>query len=76
MLNLKILNKLNQGIKMVQPKSYKLKCQKCGYSKTVHPQSDALNPTDMLSICPKCQVKMDREELSGISKLFADSSSI
>ena len=57
---------------MIQPKPYKLKCKECGYSKTVRPNSDVLNPMDMLSICPKCKVQMEREELSGISKLFAD----
>jgi len=55
-----------------QPKAYKLKCHKCGYSKIVRPKSDALNPIDMLSICPKCEVHMKREELSGVSKLFAN----
>ncbi len=57
---------------MVAPQPYKLKCQKCGYSKTVRPKSDVLNPADMLSICPKCKVGMQREELSGVSKLLAD----
>jgi Zn finger protein HypA/HybF involved in hydrogenase expression len=57
---------------MIQPKPYKLKCPNCNYSKTVCPKSDVLNPMDMLSVCPKCKVQIKREELSGISKLFAD----
>ena len=57
---------------MIQPKPYKLVCPKCGYSKNVNPKSDVLNPADMLSICPKCSVAMERKELDGISKLFND----
>jgi len=57
---------------MIAPQAYKLKCPKCGYSKTVKPKSDVLNPTDMLKVCPKCKVAMKREELSGLSKLFGN----
>lgn len=55
---------------MIAPQPYKLKCPQCGYSKTIRPKSDVLNPTDMLKICPKCKVAMERVELSGLSKAF------
>lgn len=29
-------------------------CPHCGWSKTVHPQSDTLMPGDVFTLCPKC----------------------
>ncbi len=49
---------------MIQPKPFKWVCSKCGYSKVVKPKSDALNPVDMMSTCPKCKTKMERKELN------------
>ena len=54
----------------IAPKPYKLKCPQCGYSKTVHPKSDVVNGLEDWPICPKCNSKMDREKLTGISKYF------
>jgi predicted RNA-binding Zn-ribbon protein involved in translation (DUF1610 family) len=39
---------------MIQPPPSKFVCPKCGYSKIHQPQSDALNLTDLVQICPKC----------------------
>ncbi len=47
---------------MIQPKPYKLTCPKCGYSKKVQPKSDTLNPVEEFPFCPKCKIKMEREE--------------
>lgn len=49
---------------MIQPKSFKYKCTKCGYSKIVKPKSDALNPLDFISTCSKCNSQMERKELN------------
>jgi Zn finger protein HypA/HybF involved in hydrogenase expression len=57
---------------MVAPKPYKLICEKCNYSKIIKPKSDVLNPMDFITTCPKCKAIMEREELTGISKLFAE----
>jgi Zn finger protein HypA/HybF involved in hydrogenase expression len=51
---------------MIKPKPYKLVCQSCGYKKIVKPKSDALNPSDIISICPKCRRFMKRFEVSKI----------
>ena len=55
---------------MIAPQPFKYKCPQCGYSKVVKPKSDALSPMEMLSICPKCKVQMDRVELSGFFKIL------
>ena len=59
---------------MIQPKPFKFVCPKCGYSKTVRPKSDALNPMDIMNICPKCNTPMEKTSLSTtenlIGKLF------
>lgn len=49
---------------MIQPLPYKLTCPKCGYSKTVRPKSDVLNPIEEFPFCPKCNTKMKRKELN------------
>ena len=49
---------------MVKPQPYKLICLKCNYLKVVKPKSDALNPMDMMSKCPKCAAMMEKKELS------------
>ena len=55
---------------MIQPKSFKYKCTKCGYSKTVKPKSDALNPLDFINECPKYKSKMDKIKLNILEKIF------
>ena len=55
---------------MIAPRPFKYKCPKCGYSKIVKPKSDALNPLDYISECPKCKSKMDRVELNTVEKIF------
>lgn len=57
---------------MIQPQPYKLKCPKCGFSKTVHPKSDVIDPRDLFAMCPKCNEMMKKEELSSISKKISD----
>jgi len=54
----------------IAPNPFKFKCSNCGYSKVVRPKSDALSPMDFLNICPKCDSKMEREELNFFDKLF------
>lgn len=49
---------------MVQPLPYKYKCQKCGYSKVVRPESDVLSVADFSSICPKCETTMKKVPLN------------
>jgi Zn finger protein HypA/HybF involved in hydrogenase expression len=55
---------------MIQPKPFKYKCPKCGYTKVVKPKSDALNPIDILMTCPKCKSDMDKVDLSFFDKLL------
>ncbi len=43
----------------IQPKPYKLVCQKCGYTKIVTPKSDSSFIIEDLSFCPKCKVGME-----------------
>lgn len=56
---------------MIQPQPYKFVCPKCGYSKIVKPKSDALNPTDMFSICPQCEAKMEKKRLNGLDQVMS-----
>lgn len=56
---------------MIQPKPFKYICPKCGYSKVVKPKSDVLNPMDMMRICPKCDGKMERKELTSLDNLLS-----
>lgn len=56
---------------MIQPQPFKYACPKCGYSKIIKPKSDVLNPMDMMSICPKCETKMERKELTLLDNLLS-----
>lgn len=56
---------------MIQPKPFKYICPQCGYSKVVKPKSDVLNPIEMMSICPKCEAKMERKELTLLDNLLS-----
>jgi Zn finger protein HypA/HybF involved in hydrogenase expression len=56
---------------MIQLKPFKYVCQKCGYSKVVKPKSDVLNPIEMMSICPKCEAKMERKKLTSLDNLLS-----
>ncbi len=56
---------------MIQPKPFKFLCPKCSYTKIVKPKSDVLNPMDMMSICPKCDAKMERKELTSLDNLLS-----
>ena len=38
----------------VKPSPFTLRCPKCGWKKTVAPQSDVLSPGDFLRKCEKC----------------------
>ena len=55
---------------MIQPKPYKLKCPKCGYSKVVAPKSDVVDLRDSFVICPKCNEMMERKELSALDNIL------
>lgn len=55
---------------MIQPQAFKFVCPECGHTKVVKPKSDVLNPTDMISTCPKCKIKMEKKELSLLDKIF------
>lgn len=55
---------------MIKPSAFILRCPKCGDSKTIRPQSDVIDPTQMVSICPKCKVSMKREDMGGLFKLL------
>lgn len=56
---------------MIQPQPFKLVCPKCGYSKVVKPKSDALNPMDMMSKCPKCGEKMERSNTNVLDDILS-----
>ena len=55
---------------MIAPQPFKFVCPKCGYTKVVKPKSDALNPMDFMSTCPKCTAKMNKKPLGFLDKLF------
>ena len=55
---------------MIQPLPFKYKCPKCGYSKIVKPNSDAINPIEWNSRCPKCNSIMERVELNPIEEML------
>lgn len=42
---------------MIKPKPSRYKCNACKWSKIVVPTSDALQPGDHYSSCPKCGSK-------------------
>ena len=48
----------------ISPQPFKVKCQKCGYSKVVAPKSDALSPLDFITTCPKCGGSLEKVELN------------
>ena len=59
---------------MIAQKPFKWVCPKCGYSKTVTPKSDVIDPRDFMSRCPKCGGKMEKKNLDlldSIKKLFS-----
>ena len=49
---------------MIAPKPFKWVCQKCGYSKTVTPTSDARDPRDFMNRCPKCGAEMEKRDVN------------
>jgi len=55
---------------MIKPAPYKLICPKCNYFKIVRPQSDCLNITEMMDICPKCAVPMKPSKISIANNTF------
>lgn len=55
---------------MIKPPPFKFECPKCGYSRTVRPKSDVLNPLDFSDICPKCGSKMEKKPLSPLAALL------
>ena len=46
---------------MFPQQPFKYVCPKCGYSKTVTPKSDVINPMDLIRTCPKCGSEMDKK---------------
>lgn len=54
---------------MIQPNPYKFVCLKCGYSKTIVPKSDAIDPKDIINYCFKCNCVMEKKELNAWDKL-------
>jgi len=55
---------------MIKPNPYKYKCLKCGYSKTIRPKSDVLDPRDFMKNCPKYGTTMDKISLNEIERVF------
>jgi Zn-finger nucleic acid-binding protein len=49
---------------MIQPNPYKLVCPKCDYSKIVTPKSDVLISAIDLSICPKCNIRLEKKTIT------------
>lgn len=51
-----------------------LRCPKCGWSKTVVPQSDVLlEGHTWFTVCPECgHSKLDRKKASGLSSFIAN----
>jgi len=45
---------------MIAPKPYLVECSKCGDTKLVKPKSDALNPMELIKVCSKCNIQMER----------------
>ncbi len=55
----------------VQPKPYKVKCEKCGYTTVVRPKSDVLDIRDLAKqICPKCNIDMKIVDMNLLDKMF------
>jgi len=55
----------------IPPPPHKLVCPKCGYSKIVKPKSDALDPRDMIGICPRCDIFMEKKKLDALSRVWS-----
>jgi len=53
----------------IQPKPYKLKCPKCGYSYIHKPKSDAIDAFPPI-VCPKCNTKLERVKMNMLDELF------
>ncbi len=54
----------------IQPKPYKVKCEKCGHTTIVRPRSDCLDPRDLTKqICPTCKLVMPRVPMNIFDKL-------
>ena len=48
---------------MIQPNPYKLVCPKCDYSKVITPKSDVINLAIDLSLCPKCNIRLEEKPI-------------
>lgn len=55
----------------IKPQPFKFVCSKCGYSRIVRPESDVINPMDMVNICPKCSSKMKKEKLDVVDDILS-----
>ena len=56
----------------IRPLPYPLECSKCRWRKTVAPASDALEPGEWHSSCPRCNGQVRKKILSGpIQRLVA-----
>lgn len=58
---------------MIQPKPFVVKCPNCNQEAILHPKSDSLSPSDMIKLCQKCNILMERTNEPSISskiKLF------
>ena len=49
---------------------FKLKCEKCGYTKIVKDKKSLSDPLSLFCICKKCNTEMQRVELDFFSSLF------
>ena len=54
---------------MIQPQAFKFVCPKCNFSKVVQPRSDVITPLEMASICPKCDVLMEKKKLDSFDSI-------
>lgn len=54
---------------MIAQKPFKWICPKCGYSKTVTPKSDVIDPRDFINRCPKCSVEMEKRDVGVLDVL-------
>jgi predicted RNA-binding Zn-ribbon protein involved in translation (DUF1610 family) len=55
---------------MIAPQPYKYKCSQCGFTKVIKPKCDVMNPTNLLSKCPKCGEKLTKVPLNLFDKIF------
>ncbi len=57
----------------VAPRPYKLVCPKCGFTKIVRLESDALSGKDLLQlsvVCPRCGTAMNKEALNRFDRFM------